>query len=226
MTTLDLNLASRPFRNERLPQLLLAAAGLGLAGATVWHAMVIGRVLPGRTSALHREVAALEQKAATMRAETRGLQRPKPPTADLAHWAALKGLVDRRAFSWTSLFAVLEAALPDGIRLVSIAPQVEKGVVKLEVDAVARSYEDGLDFIRILEERPEFENVLPLRRGDEGTTFTYTMTYLPAAAAPPPAAADDRPEDEAGPDGEPEAEEDEPPDEAASVRRSVAERRP
>ncbi len=196
-----LNLAGQPFRNERLPLLLLGAAAVGLAFLTVWHAMVIGRVLPGRTSALHGDVAALEQQTGRMRAEARSLQRPKPPAADLAHWAALKELVDRRAFSWTDLFAVLEDALPDGVRLDSIAPKVEKGKVRLDIDAVARSYEEGFDFIRVLEERPEFEDVLPLSRGNEGTTFRYTMSYRPV---PPPPRAPNAPARK--PEAEPEEE--------------------
>ncbi|HEY7412176.1 MAG TPA: PilN domain-containing protein [Vicinamibacteria bacterium] len=189
-----LNLASRPFRNERLPFLLLAGAGVVLIALTLWHAVLVARVLPGSTSALRDEVAGLQRQANALRQEGRSLQRARPAGADLAQWALLKDLVDRRAFSWTSLFAVLEEVLPDGVRLRAITPRQEKGRVQLDMAAVARSYEDGLDFIRVLEERPEFEEVLPVSRADEdagggeGVAFNYRMTYEPSAA-PPPAAA-------------------------------------
>jgi Tfp pilus assembly protein PilN len=186
-----LNLASQPFRNETLPGLLLAVGALVLAGVTLKHALVIRSVLPGRTSGLHAEVDGLEAEAARLRTEARTLRAPRPDAAQLAQWSQLKELVDRRAFSWTTLFAVLEEALPLGVRLLSIAPSVEKGEVTLGLTAVARSYEDGIDFIRVLEERPEFEDVVPKSRDEERESrFVYTMKYIPPpeGAAPLPEA--------------------------------------
>lgn len=185
-----LNLASQPFRGERLPSLLLGLLGLALLGVTIEHALVLRRLLPGRTSALWREVAALEGESRALRAEAASLRVTKPDPAALAHWQTLKELVDRKMFSWTGLFSVLEEALPDSIRLVSIVPNVQKGEVSLDLEAVARSNEDGLDFIRTLEERDEFAEVVPLSRsGEGGTQFRYTMKYLPPPAPSPEASA-------------------------------------
>jgi Tfp pilus assembly protein PilN len=184
-----LNLASEPFRNETLPAVLLVVGLAALLVLTVQHALVIRRLLPGQTSGHHREVAALEQELARLREDARTLRGPRPDAGAVARWAALKELVDRRAFSWTGLFGVLEEVLPPGVRLESIAPKVSKGEVILDVSAVARSYDQGIELIRLLEERPEFENVYPLSRGEEQeTTFRYTMRYLPPPAARAPAA--------------------------------------
>jgi hypothetical protein len=151
------------------------------------------RLRPGRT--LGPQVAALEQESRKLRAEEERLRGTRVDPAASAHWSILKDLVDRKMFSWTGLFAVLEDALPLSIRLVSIVPKVQKGEIVLGLDAVARSKDDGLDFIRILEERDEFYDVVPVSRGgEEGTFFHYTMKYraIPHAPVSPaaPAATD------------------------------------
>ena len=96
----------------------------------------------------------------------------------------IKELVDRRAFSWTDLFARLEERLPDGARLVSITPSVARGEICLDVQAVVRSPEVGWQFMRALEEDGDFDDVFPLSEG-EGGEFHYTMRYRPRAAPPP-----------------------------------------
>jgi len=98
-----LNFASQPFRNERLPALLFGMASVLLVGATVYHAVVVRALLPARTSALHREVAALESELDRLRTESRTLQAPSPDKQAIAEWSVLKDLVDRRIFSWTGL---------------------------------------------------------------------------------------------------------------------------
>jgi hypothetical protein len=200
-----LNLASQPFRNETLPTVLIVLGALLLAGLTVQHALTIRRLLPGRTSAAHREMEAMEQEASRLREESRQLRVARPEGSLLKQWSQLKELVDQRAFSWTGLFGVLEQALPPDVRLINIAPKVEKGVVTLEFTAAARSYEQGLELIQALENRPEFEDVIPKSRdastNTSESTFRYEMRYLPVAAPPP--------SPEASPEAEEPAEEDE-----------------
>lgn len=176
-----LNLASRPFRNERLPGLLFGLALAGLLALTVRHAVVISQLLPARTSARHTEVAALEKEAAELRRLAADLRRPDPDKKTLARWVAVKDLVDRRAFAWTSLLARLEATLPGGVKLVAIAPNWERGGVRLDLRAVARSAEPGFGFVKALEDRPDFADVFPRSKEprEAGVDFVYTMRYLP-----------------------------------------------
>jgi Tfp pilus assembly protein PilN len=185
------NLARLPFRNERLPNLLFALAAVALAALTVRHAFLVRALLPGRTSALHDEVTRLEAEAIRLRAEQASLRGVAPEPKALARWLVVKELVDRRAFSWTNLFARLEERLPEGARLVSITPNVRHGEIALDVQAVVRSPEVGWQFIRILEEGGDFADVFPLSEG-QGGEFHYTMRYRPrsspAAADAPPAA--------------------------------------
>ena len=180
------NLARLPFRNERLPNLLFALAAVALVALTVRHAFLVRALLPGRTSALHEEVTRLEAEAVRLRAEQASLRSVAPEPKALARWLVVKELVDRRAFSWTNLFARLEERLPEGARLVSITPNVHRGEIGLDVLAVVRSPEVGWQFIRLLEEGGDFADVFPLSEG-QGGDFHYTMRYRPRSA---PAAAD------------------------------------
>ena len=181
-----LNLASEPFRNERLPVLALAVAAFAVMVLTVQHALIVGELLPGRTSGARQEAAALDAESARLWAEARSPHAPRPDPAGLAEWALIKDLVDRRAFSWTLLFAHLEAVLPDGVHLVSIAPHVRKGEVLIDVAAVVRSPDDAREFVRRLEGRQEFDDVYLLEEGDRGAV-RFTMKYRPALARPLPA---------------------------------------
>jgi Tfp pilus assembly protein PilN len=186
-----LNLASEPFRNERLPVLALLVAGLAVLALTAQHALLLRDLLPGRTSATRQEAGALEAESARLRSEARLPRVSRPEPAGLAEWGLIKDLVDRRAFSWTLLFAHLESVLPDGVHLVSIAPTVRKGEVLLDVTAVARTPEDAREFVRRLEGREEFDDVYLREEGERGEV-RFTMKYRPSPSpdlpAPVPAA--------------------------------------
>ena len=175
-----LNLARRPFRNERLQTLGVGLAAVFLLGLTVWHALVVRNLLPRRTSALHQEVAALEKKLERFRTERRTSRVPLPEARTLAQWTRAKELVDRRLFSWTDLFASLEDVIPDGVRLVSITPRVEKGEVEITLAAMVRTPDDGWEFVRVLQDHPEFSNVYPTSEAESGL-FNYKMVYRSSA---------------------------------------------
>jgi Tfp pilus assembly protein PilN len=194
------NLARRPFRNERLPNLLIVLAIVVAAAVTVRHALAVRTLMPARTSALHEEVARLEAEEKRLRSDQVSLRELSPEPEALARWILVKDLVDRRAFSWTGLFARLEEKLPEGARVVSIAPSLRGGAILLEVQAVMRTPEVGWEFMRALEEGGGFADVFPLSEGADGA-FRYTMRYRPrpepplaAAPAPPRSAREAAPE--------------------------------
>jgi Tfp pilus assembly protein PilN len=176
-----LNLARRPFRNERLPTLVLAAAGLALVVVTVRHVLLARDLLPGRAPDIGSEVVATEREIAALRTESGELRQVPAPAEDLAEWVAVKGLVDRRMFSWTGLFAALEKALPAGVRLVSVTPQEQGGVTELTLVAVGRGSEDALALLQALQSHEEFEGAFLKSWGEgrEGVDITCTVRYTP-----------------------------------------------
>lgn len=183
------NLATRPFRNERLPAVLMVLALVVLLGLSVKHALVLRGLLPSRTAVVEGEVRALEQELRELQSEALTLPRPTPETRLVSEWQALRGLVDRRAFSWTRLLSRLEDVLPVGVKISSVAPTVKDGRITVEITAVGRTITDGFGFMKVLEATPDFEDVVPSSVGDtvdgDGGEIHYRMKYTPASPPPP-----------------------------------------
>jgi Tfp pilus assembly protein PilN len=180
-----LNLARRPFRNERLPTLVVAAASLALAVATARHVLLARDLLPGRARDVESEVVAIEKEIEALRAESAELREVAASPDALKEWAAVKDLVDRRMFSWTGLLAALESALPPGVRIVSISPQTKAGRTELSLTAVGRGTEDALALFRSLQAHEAFEGVFlnGFTEGRDGVDISCTVRYAPKGLA-------------------------------------------
>ena len=183
------NLATRPLRNERLPAVLMTLALVGLLGLSIKHALVLRGLLPSRTAAVEGEVRALEQELRELRSEALTLPRPTPEARLLSEWQALRGLVDRRTFSWTRLLSRLEDVLPVGVKISSVAPTMNDGRITVEIAAVGRTITDGFGVMKVLEATPDFEEVVPSSVGQaqsgDDSEIHYKMTYTPAANLSP-----------------------------------------
>ncbi len=177
------NLARRPFRNERLPTLALAVGCIGLALATAGHVLVARDLAPGRSRDVASEVVAIEKEIEELRAESTELRKVAAPPEKLKEWAAVKKLVDRRMFSWTGLLAALEEAMPPGVKLVSVSPTEERGQTELKLVAVGRSNEDALALMASLQAHPQFEGAFldGWNEGREGFDISCTVRYAPKA---------------------------------------------
>ena len=180
-----LNLARRPFRNERLPTLVLASACLALVVGTVRHVQVARDLLPGRARDVESEVVATEREIQALRTEEADLRQLAAPADAIEEWAAVKRLVDRRMFSWTGLFAALEQALPPGVKLVSISPQEEGGGTQLALAAVGRGNEDALALLKSLQSHEEFDGAFlnGWGEGPAGVDISCTVLYAPKSRA-------------------------------------------
>ena len=183
--SVKINLASRPFRNERPLTLLAVIGALALVAVSVQHALVVRELLPGRASVADREAETLGGELATLRESLVRLEVPAPGRELLAHWRLVEELVDRRTFSWTGLLSLLEEVLPRDVRLVSINPRTSAREFRLELTAVARTQEVALGFFGQLEARPEFSQVYPQRLADVdgGTELHVSMGYHPAVVS-------------------------------------------
>jgi Tfp pilus assembly protein PilN len=187
-----LNLASRPFRNERLPNLLSVVALAAALVVSAWHLSIARDVLPDRTSDLVRKLTDLEGESGRLWAEDASLRALRPEKVALTEWKHVKDLVDQRVFSWSGLFAVLEGTLPDGVRLRSLQPTARDGQVSLAMVANARTHEEMMQMLSALEERAEFSGVDPTNRrtlDDSTIDFECTIKRYVAGAAPAPTAA-------------------------------------
>jgi hypothetical protein len=194
-----LNLATRPFRNERLPNLLAVAGLFAVLVVSAWHLWVARDVLPDRTSSLIQALGEREAESARIRAEETSLRALRPDAASIAEWKLVKDLVDQRVFSWSTLFSVLEETLPDGVRLEALQPQVRDGQISLEMQASSRTHEEAMLLLSSMEARPEFAGVQPRSRStlDDGSIAMVLAVkqYLPQEPKPAAAPASPAPAD-------------------------------
>ncbi len=175
-----LNLARRPFRNERLPTLILVVSLVLLAALSVRHAIVARDLRPGGAGDIEGQVVALETETARLHREAADLGTVSAPSGAIEEWAVLRELVDRRAFSWTGLFAALEQALPPGIRLVSVSPGTKSGQMTLTLVAVGRGVDDALALPKALAAQGEFQDpfLQSYSESQNGVDITCSVRYL------------------------------------------------
>ncbi|MBI4886412.1 MAG: hypothetical protein HY824_04930 [Acidobacteria bacterium] len=192
------NLATRPFYNVRAVQIGLGAAIAVVVGVTVFNAVEIGRLSASQYT-LGARAAQAERDAARLRAEAVRIRAQIDPqelqvVASAAREA--NAIIDRRAFSWTDLFAEFEATLPPDVRVTTVQPRLDRNSFIIAVGVEARRSEDLDAFIEALEGRGAFHNVLSVQ---EQTTTAGLLqavvegVYIPpsgqGAAAPAPGAA-------------------------------------
>ena len=80
-------------------------------------------------------------------------------------------IIDRRAFSWTTLFAQFEAALPPDVRITAVQPRRETdGTFAVSIARAGAPVEDVDAFIEALEALGTFRERAAHRGADRPTT--------------------------------------------------------
>ena len=190
------NLSARPFYNERLTSFVIAVAGVAAIVIAVICVQQIVSLSADRTR-LNGQIA--RDQAASSRADTEtvALQRAINNTA-------LKGLalstqqanalIDERTFSWTVFFGLVEKTLPNDVRVLSVAPLIDKNGVLVMLTVVSKRPDDLAAFIDSLQRTGAFYDVLPRQEDSTEDGMRRTIVearYLPprTQAAPPAASA-------------------------------------
>jgi len=199
MRAVELNLASRPFRNNTP---LWTAHGILLAavlGFTAWNMRTVldaGRKLEALQADLgssERQLAELDTRDAAAIAGARAFDlKTLQFQADKAN-----DIILRRGLSWTRLFNTLEKVVPYEVRMTAVRPiygagkassasqrgKVFEGTVPVDVEGLAQSFESFLEFERALIVDPHFANVEPLRSesspGASEVRFQLRFLYDP-----------------------------------------------
>lgn len=157
---LHINLASEPFRRDRH-----VMAGLGALSALLACTLVILTVLAfsarSRASVMRGEVERLNAQArsfANEQAQYDGTLRQPANAEVLERSVLLNTLLERKAISWTRLFADLEKILPENVRLISIRLPRASGPsqVTLDMTVGAQTPEPVLSLLRRLAASPDF----------------------------------------------------------------------
>ncbi len=157
------NLALRPFRNERLPWLLV---GLLIAFAAVIsfaHGRFISRLVSGDEAKTVRAVREDEARIAELK---EGLSKEPPlkvDSAELSRLRAFKELVDRRVFPWRLLLSELEGTLSEDVRLTRISPVPAKspgGGMQIQLSGEARSKDAAFSLAERLDASAAFSSAV------------------------------------------------------------------
>jgi len=169
-----LNLATSPLENRRRFALSAVLVGTVASVALLWLSWHAYR--SWQRDRDHRiKIARLERQMDSLRKQRRDLEQffNQPENAKLRDRSAfLNALIEQRSFPWTKIFMDLERNLPEGVRVVSIAPKMANGQVEVKLLVGASSDQTKLKFLRALENSKEFSRIqvlaetLPTGPGD------------------------------------------------------------
>lgn len=189
---IKLNLASQPFRNRTLPWTLTVALALSSLLALVFI-VAESRKTSAEAEVVERDLQKLRKDRDALQAQATEVRESVPPE-ELKVLEAAHQLVDRKQFSWSRLFADLEASLPTSVRVSSIGVRdvLQQGGqtrAELELVVVGRTPADVTDMIvdwsraGIFYATPLTENPKS-GRGESGIEWTLRVSYTPRAGAP------------------------------------------
>lgn len=189
-----MNLATRPFYNERAVHLVLAALGLAIVAILALEVV--------RFAALSRAFGELtlaaetaENEAVAVSTRTSRLEREMPGDATAALVVAaeeVNRLIEQRLFSWTAFFNVIERTLPAGVMLTAVRPDADEEGTSVDLAVIGRTVADIEEFIRRLEESGVFADVLA-RQGELNEEGMY-RAQLRGRLVRPDRATDERDE--------------------------------
>jgi len=199
MKTLELNVASRPFRNNTP---IWAAHGILLfcvVAFSVWNAHT-AITAKQKLDALQADLGSVERQLGELdrREESaiKGIRVFDPKTLQFQADKA-NDIILRRGLSWTRLFNTLEQVVPYEVRMTAVRPiygarqaagggsrgTVFEGTVPVDVEGRAQSFESFLEFERALIIDSHFANVEPIRSdsppGSSEVTFQLRFLYDP-----------------------------------------------
>jgi type IV pilus assembly protein PilN len=185
-----LNLSTKPLQTHRKflagAGILGAIAGLFFIGLGL-HVYAVRRgdeVFRERVVAVRTEMVSLEQ-------QRRDLEQffNQPENAKLHDRSAfLNTIIDEQSLNWTQMFMDLEKILPAGVRVVSIQPKHDKGIVEVKLTIGATNDEAKMKFLHNLEQSPSFsqlrmvteKQVTPVAGETDKVDVELTVVYAKA----------------------------------------------
>ena len=203
--TAKLNLASKPFRNRALPWTVAIIVSLAslialilIAKSTVQTNAKVATTQSDVTK-LQKDITALNQRAEAVKTALTPEQQKVLKSAHL--------LVDRKRFSWSQLFADLEAALPGGVRISRIVvkgvrAQDDRTIANLDLTVGSKDPMLITQMIQDMEGQGIFHaelrtQTLQRGHGESGAEYEMDVRYMPRAGMSV-APTENRPVDTAG----------------------------
>ena len=181
-----INLATEPFRRDRPALVGLAAAAIvcGLLLVFLIARMVSERQEAAETRATIQRLNAQIRTLDADQAKLNALLRKPENAAVLERSVFLNTLIERKAISWTKIFADLDKVMPYNVRLMSVRlPEVNSAnEVLLDMFVGSKEVPPVLEFLKRLEGSPQFGptsvlNSAPPSQTDPFYRFHVSVKY-------------------------------------------------
>jgi hypothetical protein len=156
------NLSSRPFYNERLVSAGLLLAAVLILALTAFNVYKL-QALSAQRAELKARIDRNNNQAQQIEHGTATVQRSvdRATLVQLAESTQeANELIDQRAFSWTTFFGLIEKTMPFDLRLVSVAPRIERGNIRVTMMVVGRKPEDIDQLVDALQDTGSFYDLL------------------------------------------------------------------
>lgn len=202
-SVLDLNLATRPFRNNTLLWIGYALGVVAVLALTVWNVHTYTSSTRA-ISGLRAEMANFDQEVSDLR-QRHDVARRGIRNHDIGFLrtqaSRANDVIQMKAFSWTRLFNGLEEVMPYEVRMQSVQPIFRVGQrsryrateedplrngIPVNVEGVAKNLEGFLEFERNLFDHPRFDRVEPERTDllpNQEWAFKIRFNYFPEGRA-------------------------------------------
>jgi Tfp pilus assembly protein PilN len=190
--TAKLNLASKPFRNRALPWTVATIVALASIIALVLIAQSTIQT-NAKVAQARGDVAKLQKDITALRQRGDAITVAMPPDQQRLLKSA-HNLVDRKRFSWSQLFADLEASLPGGVRVSRIVvkevrAQSDRTVANLDLTVASKNPATITQMIEDMERQGVFHaelraQTLQRGRGESGAEYEMDVYYVPRAGVP------------------------------------------
>jgi Tfp pilus assembly protein PilN len=188
---LDINLATRPYEDARE---FWARWGVGVGLLALLTVALLGwTVNDWRKAGKDRQdIARLQAQIAERdneRAQDQAVldQPANRSTRDQSQF--LNGLIQRKSFSWTSVFEDLEQVMPPNLHVVSLRPELnDQNQMELEMRVAGETRSAAIELVHRMEGSKHFQQaqlVSESLSGENGTTVVVASVvsiYIPDAA--------------------------------------------
>ena len=161
MLRVPLNLASKPFFNNRKFYAATLLLGLVLVGLSATN-LLLYLAHRSQSQRLNRELANQTAEAGRLELEQQEIwaRLQRTETEDFLNLVDyLNPLIARRTFSWTRFLNRLENLVPHQVQIVAITPRIAETEIVVEIFCNARTGADYIEFISRLEADADFYQV-------------------------------------------------------------------
>lgn len=187
-----INLASKPFSNRSLPWVLTALITT-ISLLSLVFIVRATRIANAQANAVQSDINNLTKQEHELRQKAQAVKNALT-NEQIQTLGAAQVLVDRKHFSWSRLFADLEAALPGIVRVKRIAvrgvtTRGNQTLAELELTVVAKNPATVTEMIADMSRAGIFDaqlrsQTLQRGRGESGAEYELFVVYRPRAGAP------------------------------------------